>query len=78
MEELQKAWELARSFPGLLPPPGSTYIGKLERGGTTYHFYRTRETETPYLYETESGNAFKKKMHNAKKGTGKAGTNPAQ
>lgn len=67
MEELQKARELAWSFSGLEPPQGSVYIGKEQRGGETYYYYRTEDEETPYLYETEGGYAFKKKMHDAEK-----------
>lgn len=48
---LKEAWESARSMRPGEPPPGM-YIGCMEKGGTTYHFYHNPD-DGGYYYETD-------------------------
>ncbi len=54
-EELEKAWKEAVSFPGSSPPEEAVEIGRIEKGGVTFIFYRG---ETGYYYNTVQGIAF--------------------
>ncbi len=54
-EELEKAWKEAVSFPGSSPPEEAVEIGRIEKGGIIFIFYRGK---AGYYYNTVRGIAF--------------------
>ena len=61
--DMAEARENARSFPGLIPPPGAKEIGREKRGKDTVIYYA--DGKGNYWYNTESQIALEIEMSKA-------------
>lgn len=62
LEEIKTAG--AWSFPELNPPAEAVYLGSEEKKGDVYHYWKLKDK---YLFENETGHAFKVRMDNFEK-----------
>lgn len=65
MEELERAYQNAWSFPALEPPNQARYIGFQKYPTGRYLYWK--DAEGNYWYDTERGMIFKKEMKEVQK-----------